>query len=337
MNRIKIGVICPSEIAFRRFMPSLSELDEFEFAGVAIADACEWDGELTDELLDLELRKALNFTENYGGTVYKSYSSMIEDDSIDAIYLPLPPALHYKWGKEVLRHNKHLFLEKPSTTSLEDTKELVELAKGKDLALHENYMFVYHKQLEEINEIVESGEIGDVRLYRMAFGFPRRAANDFRYNKKLGGGTLLDNGGYTIKLASLLLGETAKIVSSYLNYIDGFEVDIFGTATVVNDEGLTAQIAFGMDNSYKCDLEIWGSKGTLFANRIFTAPDGFVPKLTKKVGNNPEEIIDLSADCTFKKSIEFFKSCIDSIGNREKSYSNLIRQLKLVEMIKKEN
>lgn len=337
MNRIQIGVICPSEIALRRFMPSLSELAEFEFAGVAIADASEWDGELTDELLDSELRKASNFIENYGGTVYKSYTSMIEDDSIEAIYLPLPPALHYKWGKEVLLHNKHLFLEKPSTTSLEDTKELVELAKVKDLALHENYMFVYHKQLEEINEIVESGEIGDIRLYRMAFGFPRRAANDFRYNKKLGGGTLLDNGGYTIKLASLLLGETAQIASSNLNYIDDFEVDVFGTATVVNDEGLTAQIAFGMDNSYKCDLEIWGSKGTLFANRIFTAPDGFVPKLIKKVGNNPEEIIDLSADCTFKKSIEFFKSCIDSIGNREKSYSNLIRQSKLVEMIKKEN
>lgn len=336
MDKVRIGVICPSEIAFRRFMPSLSELSEFEFSGVAIADAFEWDGELTDELLDSELRKALNFTENYGGTVYKSYSSMIEDDSIDAIYLPLPPALHYKWGKEVLLHNKHLFLEKPSTTSLEDTKELVELAKGKDLALHENYMFVYHKQLEEINEIVESGEIGDIRLYRMAFGFPRRAANDFRYNKKLGGGTLLDNGGYTIKLASLLLGETAQVASSNLNYIDDFEVDVFGTATVVNDEGLTAQIAFGMDNSYKCDLEIWGSKGTIFANRIFTAPDGFVPKLVKKVGNNPEEIIDLSADCTFKKSIEFFKSCIDDSKYREKDYSNLIRQATLVEQIKRE-
>ena len=335
MEKIRIGVICPSEIAFRRFMPSLSDLDEFEFAGVAIADAYEWDGKLTDELLSSELKKANNFTENYGGAAYKSYTSMIEDDSIDAVYLPLPPALHYKWCKKVLQNNKHLFLEKPSTTSIDNTEELVLLAKEKDLALHENYMFVYHKQLEQINEIVESGEIGDVRLYRIAFGFPRRAANDFRYNKALGGGTLLDNGGYTIKLASLLLGDTAKIVNSNLNYIDDFDVDIFGSATMVNDDGLTAQIAFGMDNSYKCDLEVWGSKGTLFANRIFTAPDGFVPKLVKKVGNEPEEIIDLSEDYTFRKSLEFFKSCIDSCENREKSYSNLIRQSALVEQIKR--
>ena len=196
-------------------------------------------------------------------------------------------------------------------------------------------MFVYHNQLEQINSIVESGEIGDVRLYRIAFGFPRHASNDFRYNKKLGGGTLLDNGGYTIKLASLLLGENARIVASNLNYIDDFDVDVFGTATLINDKGLTAQLAFGMDNSYKCDLEVWGSKGTLFANRIFTAPDGFVPKLIKKVGNEPEEIVELSADYTFRKSIAHFRKCIDNSKDREENYSNLIKQAALVDQIRR--
>ena len=335
MNKIRIGVICPSEIAFRRFMPSLSEVSGFEFAGVAIADANEWDGVLTEDILSSELTKASQFIENYGGNIYKSYTTMIEDESISAVYLPLPPALHYKWGKEVLLHNKHLFLEKPSTTSLSDTEDLVSLAQKKDLALHENYMYIYHNQLEQIKSMVESGEIGDVRLYRIAFGYPRRSANDFRYNKKLGGGTLLDNGGYTINLASLLLGKSAKIVASNLYYIDEFDVDIFGTATLVNDEGLTAQIAFGIDNNYKCDLEIWGNKGTLFANRIFTAPDGFVPKLVKKVGNAPEEVVELSADYTFRKSIAHFLECINNSKVREENYSNLIKQANLVEQIKR--
>lgn len=335
MNKIRLGVICPSEIAFRRFMPSLSESDEFEFAGVAIADAIEWEGVLTDEMLATEQKKAAQFVESYGGRIYESYSSMIQDESINVIYLPLPPALHYKWGKEVLLHNKHLFLEKPSTTSLENTEELVALAKERGLALHENYMYIYHNQLRQIKSIVEAGEIGDVRLYRIAFGFPRRSSNDFRYNKKLGGGTLLDNGGYTINLASLLLGKSAKIIASNLYYIDEFDVDIFGTATLVNDEGLTAQIAFGIDNSYKCDLEIWGSKGTLFANRIFTAPDGFVPKLVKKVGNAPDEIVELSADYTFRKSFAHFLECINNSKVREEDYSNLIKQADLVEEIRR--
>ena len=334
MDRIRIGVICPSEIAFRRFMPALSSLDTFEFAGIAIASANEWSGEYSDSIHEYELKKAQSFIENYGGKVFESYQSLIEDNTVDAVYLPLPPALHYEWGRKALMNNKHLFLEKPSTTSSADTSELISLAKEKKLALNENYMFVYHSQLDEIRRIIESGEIGDVRLYRIAFGFPRRAASDFRYNKALGGGTLLDNGGYTVKLASILLGSSAKVVCSHLNYTDEFEVDLFGSATMMNDDGVTAQLSFGMDNCYKCDLEVWGSKGNLFTNRIFTAPDGFTPKLIKKNGNEPETTIDLPIDSTFEKSIIRFQDCIYDDEIRYKEYDILQNQAALIEQMK---
>ena len=334
MDRIRTGVICPSEIAFRRFMPALSSLDTFEFAGIAIASANEWSGEYSDSIHESELKKAQSFIENYGGKVFESYQSLIEDNTVDAVYLPLPPALHYEWGRKALMNNKHLFLEKPSTTSSAGTSELISLAKEKNLALHENYMFVYHSQLDEIRRIIESGEIGDVRLYRIAFGFPRRAASDFRYNKALGGGTLLDNGGYTVKLASILLGSSAKVVCSHLNYTDEFEVDLFGSATMMNDDGVTAQLSFGMDNCYKCDLEVWGSKGNLFTNRIFTAPDGFTPKLIKKIGNEPETTIDLPIDSTFEKSIIRFQDCIYDDEIRYKEYDILQNQAALIEQMK---
>lgn len=164
-------------------------------------------------------------------------------DDIDAVYLPLPPALHFKWAKLALEHGKHVFVEKPSTTDAVDTNGLIELARKNNLAFHENYMFVYHEQLKVINDVVESGEIGDIRLYRISFGFPRRAQNDFRYNKSLGEGALIDAGGYTIKYGSYLLGDTAKLTTTQLNYIDEFGVDMYGSATMVNDKGVTAQLA----------------------------------------------------------------------------------------------
>ncbi|MBK6087622.1 Gfo/Idh/MocA family protein [Ruminococcus difficilis] len=337
MSKIRIGVICPSEIAFRRFMPALNEVEEFEFSGVAIAAANEWNGEYSDSILESELMKAQGFIENYGGKIFMSYSSLIEDESIDAVYLPLPPALHYRWGMKALENNKHLFIEKPSTTSAEDTESLISLAESKDLAIHENYMFVYHKQITEIMRIIESGEIGDVRLYRIAFGFPRRSINDFRYNKELGGGTLLDNGGYTVKLASILLGETARIVCSNLNYIEDFKVDIFGTATMINDSGLTAQLSFGMDNCYKCDLEVWGSKGNLFTNRIFTAPAGFTPKLVKKVNNDPDILLNLPEDSSFEKSIREFLQCISLKDKRVSAYKSILKQARLIDNIREIN
>ncbi len=329
---IKVGIICPSEIAFRRFLPSLQKAEGFEYVGVAIANKDEFAG-ATDEIFAKERQKAQNFVDNYGGKIFEGYERMITSPEIDVIYLPLPPALHYKWAKMVLENGKHAFVEKPSTTNLADTEELIRIASEKDLALHENYMFIFHDQLKAIDKVVKSGEIGDVRLYRISFGFPRRAQNDFRYNKALGGGALLDAGGYCMKYANYLLGNSAKVVSAQANYLPEFEVELFGSATMVNDKGLTAQLAFGMDNDYKCEIEIWGSQGTITSNRILTAPAGFVPTYTIKK-NQDIETRELPADDAFLKSILRFKNCIEDKEVREDNYQILARQEKLVEDFK---
>jgi dTDP-3,4-didehydro-2,6-dideoxy-alpha-D-glucose 3-reductase len=332
----RIGIICPSEIALRRFLPALSLIPDFKFIGVAIADKSEWQGATNDIILNEE-KKTKSFINQYGGKLFRSYKSLINSIEIDAIYLPLPPALHYYWGKQALLVGKHILIEKPATTTLFHTNEIIELAKCKNLAVHENYMFSFHNQLKTINEIIASGEIGDVRLYRITFGFPRRSNNDFRYNKFLGGGALLDAGGYTIKYASILLGESTKLVQAQSNYINDFNVDIAGSAVLVNEMGTTAQIAFGMDNSYKCDLEVWGAKGSLFTGRVLTAPSDFVPEVIIKVGN--ETVIrQLPSDDAFKKSILHFKQCIENDYIRTNNYKTIMKLAHLVnEFIEKAN
>ena len=335
MEKTRIGIICPSEIAFRRFMPAIQKLDCAEYVGVAHASAKEWfgDSQPDDTLILSEKTKAENFQKEYGGKVFDSYAELLSSSEVDAIYLPLPPALHYRWAKEALTHGKHIFLEKPSTTSFADTNNLINIAKEKSLAVHENYMFAFHKQIAEIQDIIASGKLGDVRLYRIAFGFPQRAKNDFRYNKALGGGALLDCGGYTIKLAAMLLGDSAKLAYSKINYTDGFDVDIYGSAAMVNYDGVTAQLSFGMDNSYKCELEVWGSKGFLRTERILTAPDGFEPTAEITIGNKTETV-KLSADDTFGKSIKHFCRCVNEDEVRLTNYKTIIKQAELVDKVK---
>lgn len=333
---IRIGIICPSEIAFRRFMPALQQAEGIKFAGIAYASPEEWFGDISkvtpeaiSEQQDRECSKAQTFIDTYDGQLFKGYQTLIESDDIDAVYLPLPPALHFKWAKMALENGKHVFVEKPSTTCLAETDELIKIASEKGLALHENYMFVFHDQLKAIDDVVASGEIGDVRLYRISFGFPRRAQNDFRYNKALGGGALLDAGGYTMKYANYLLGNTAKVVSAQVNYLPDFEVEMFGSATMVNADGLTAQLAFGMDNDYKCEVEIWGSNGTITSNRILTAPVGFASSYTIKK-NQDVETRSLPADDAFLKSIMHFVKCVSDISVRKENYKVLLRQENLI-------
>lgn len=316
MKTLRLGIIGTSDIAFRRFLPALSKSSEFEYVGVA----------------SRELDKTKKFVETYGGRGYSSYDELLYDEKIDVVYVPLPPALHYEWGKRALESGKHIFLEKPATTNKKHTKKLIEIARDRGLAVHENYMFAFHSQLHEIIKLIDSGEIGDIRLYRISFGFPKRADNDFRYNKEMGGGSLLDCGGYPIKLATLLLGESAHITTSCLNFVDNYEVDLFGTATIQNNDGVAAQVSFGMDNSYKCELEAWGSKGCIFTDRIFTAPSDFMPSivLTK---DNRKEIIKLNNHDQFLESINFFKKCIVNDNVRLENYLQILHQQTLVDNI----
>lgn len=333
---IRIAIISPSEIAYRRFMPALSKIDQIQYVGIAYANRDEWFGkdcdvqnDIAEQVIEQERNKTVLFKKQYGGKIFKSYTSLLESDEIDAVYLPLPPALHFEWAKKALLSNKHILVEKPATTSYEETKELIDLAKKRGLAVHENYMFTFHKQLTAIDNIVKSGKIGDVRLYRLSFGFPKRSSNDFRYNKKLGGGALFDCGGYTIKYATLLLGSTANIASAQLNYIKEFTVDVYGSATLVNDQGITVQVAFGMDNSYKCELEIWGSKGSLITGRILTAPADYIPSATINIEGELEEIV-LPPDDTFKKSIQHFLDSINDTNSRVNNYDSIINQAKMI-------
>ncbi len=324
MKKYNVGIICPSEIAFRRFLPSLQRVEEFNFVGVAIASPEEWAGEgnvteATLAVIDKERQKAQTFVDNYGGRIFEGYQTLIETPGVDVVYLPLPPALHYKWAKRTLEAGKNAYVEKPFTTSFEDTQALLSIAKEKKLAVHENYMFVFHNQLQAIKDLVVAGEIGKVRQYRVSFGFPRRAANDFRYNKALGGGALLDAGGYCLKYASWLLGDSAKLVCANAYYEPEFEVDIFGSATMVNDEGTVVQMSFGMDCDYKCELEAWGSTGTLTTGRILTAPDGLEPDMLIK--HNQELVTKkLPADNAFEKSIRHFCLCLVNKEERENNY-----------------
>lgn len=331
---IRIGVLAPSEIAYRRFVPAIINSEIIQYVGVACAQYNEWD-ELSKDVncIPRELEKANKFKEAFGGRVYEGYHSMLSANDIDAIYVPLPPGLHYKWGNEVIDANKHLFLEKPFSDSLSHTKELIENAAKNNLAVHENFAFVYHKQLYQIRQLISSGAIGEVRLIRTAFGFPYRGKEDFRYHRSMGGGALLDCGGYPTRLAQLLLGDSVKVLTSALSSAREHDVDVYGSATLCNDNNQVAQISFGMDNAYKCELEVWGSSGVLQTSRVFTPTADMETVITIKSDNCKEYKIE--PDDQFLHSAECFVECINDLCTRDLRMKEILTQAQLMEDIRR--
>ena len=332
---MKISVICPSEIAYRRFMPAIKKSDYFEYNGVGYhsENECFNISINAKEIVEASRTKANKFKSYYGGIVYDSYEDVILDTRIDAVYIPLPPLLHYEYAKKALNQSKHVFLEKPACLSLNEMEELLFIAKSKELAVHENFMFMYHTQLGSIQKLIETDIIGKVRLFRISFGFPFRGSNDFRYNKKLGGGALADVGCYTLKLSAYLLGKTCKIESAIACYDKDYEVDISGHGILTNELNQVVEVSYGMDNEYKYDLEVWGSKGTLFTNRIFTAPVSYNPVVNISK-NGVIERYNFDSDDSFYNSIEYFRKCIEDKQARNMHYDELRFQARLFEQFK---
>ncbi|MDF2841816.1 MAG: gfo/Idh/MocA family oxidoreductase [Herbinix sp.] len=318
MKTIKFGIIGAADIAYRRFLPALTNNGNCEYIGVASKSG----------------KRVLQFKKDFGGIIYHSYEELLHDTNIDAVYIPLVPSLHYEWSKKAIEAGKHVFLEKPATINAYQTKNLVEYARLKGVAIYENFAFTLHNQILIIKQLLQNKAVGDIRKIYIKFGYPRRLEADFRYNRELGGGALLDCGVYTLKLTRFLLGENCEVTYSKLYYDEKSNVDLYGSATFQNNKSQIADVSFGIDMEYQCSLEIWGSNGIIRAPRIFTAPADYYVNLIL-IRNNVEKIIPAGISNQFYKAIEYFINCIEDQDKREICLSDMSDQSMLVEKLQK--
>ncbi len=315
---LKFGVLGGADIAKRIFIPSLIKSENAKCIAVASNNN----------------EKREFFKNEFNVDVTDDYYDILKDPNIDSVYIPLPPTLIYKWAVLALKNNKNVYLEKPLSTKHSQTKKLIKLSEKKSLVIQENYMFQYHSQLKWIKDTIESGEIGEVRLIKTSFGFPFRGKNDFRYCKKLGGGALMDAGGYVTKMASLMLGNTIKVKTASKNDSKDLDVDIFGSVSFENSDGLVCQASYGMDCSYQCSLEIWGSKGRIYTNRIFTAPENLKPTIEFE-NIEGKKTITLLNDNHCLNSIEKFCEAVKNKELEKEFKDKILLQSGLINDIRK--
>lgn len=91
----------------------------------------------------------------------KKHEDLLHSD-LDAVAIATPVWTHYPLAKTFLEAGKHVFVEKPITRSSQECKELIEIARERDLVLMVGHTFEYTAAVNKIKEIVSSGELGDI-------------------------------------------------------------------------------------------------------------------------------------------------------------------------------
>ena len=91
------------------------------------------------------------------------YEQILNNPSFDAVVIATPVKYHYPLAKASLLAGKHTFIEKPMAASSAECEELIQIAERKGLVLMVDHTFLYSSPVRKIAEIVEAGDIGDIR------------------------------------------------------------------------------------------------------------------------------------------------------------------------------
>ncbi len=239
---------------------------------------------------------------------------MLADPEIDVVYLATPTSLHVQHGRQVLKSGKHLWCEKPLSTSLPEAEALIEVTRTTGLSLAVICGPRYHPQFFALREQIVQGAVGQPKRIEAAFHFPHVAPDNFRYNPDLGGGALLDVGFYLLTVVEALVPARLTQLSCQLETETGYRVDTSGKAQLQFEGGLHADLSWGYGKAYQNSLRVAGNKAELIAGPFFSKPQNLPPFIRLISENGHRREIDFENKNQF---IEMFRAFSRGIPDKK--------------------
>jgi len=216
---------------------------------------------------------------NGGEKIYNSYEALVNDPQVDAIYIATPHRFHFENAMLCLNAGKPVLCEKPLTVNAAETRELIKIARAKNVFLLEALWTRFLPIYDPIRQWLDEQAIGDLHLISSTFGFNTPKGKDDRWlNPELAGGTLLDMGVYPISTsqwvvrqlpesfgAKAIVGETGvdELMSVVLQYPNGV-ISQFSSSFLSN--GVNDMFIYGTKGFIRIHANYWGAtKATLSA------------------------------------------------------------------------
>lgn len=191
---------------------------------------------------------------------YGGFDELLADPDVDAVYIALPNALHVEWAVRALEVGKHVLSEKPLTRDPLEAERAFDAAERAGRILMEGFMYRHHPQTKRLVQLVRDGEIGELRLVRSHFSFTLDRPRDVRWERDLGGGSLLDLGCYCTNLMRTLAGEPERVYAEQITAPSG--VDVRFAATLRFAAGALGHFDCAFDLPRRIGFEAVGSDGS---------------------------------------------------------------------------
>ena len=167
--------------------------------GVEIVAAC-----------DVNAAAAEALAQRTGATAYTDPQAMLAEARPDAVSLLTPPAARMPLVQTLCERGVHVFCEKPLADSVAVAEQMAQAADRSGVLLLVAVCHRFHEPVRRTRELIDSGTLGEVRMFRNRFGYPWTMAEDRLRGR---GGVLLDNGAHSADLFRFLVGEPTRVLA----------------------------------------------------------------------------------------------------------------------------
>ncbi len=306
-------------------------------------------GRACDELECVELsaicdisEEALNrYAESFGvERLYRDLDQMLTSEELDIAIIANWGAFHAETGIQIAksRRVKAILCEKPFTSNAAEAEQFVKAAISNGVLVAEAFKFRHHPMHLKAKELIDSGEIGDVKTIRSTFctggrgGGPetRPPERNWRFNKAKGGGSIYDLGCYCIHHARFVFD--ADPVSAFAIQQWGIEVDDAMYILLTFPGERTAQISIGFNSATAQYAEICGTKGMLRLDRIWNNENR--PVSIEKQTVDGSESIEFAPVYQFANQLQHLCDCLTTGQPHRISPENSIHQMKVIDAVR---
>jgi xylose dehydrogenase (NAD/NADP) len=249
------GVLGAGYIARVAMVPALASLPAARLLGIASRDPA----------------RASSLATAYGvPRVYSDYQALLDAPDIQCVYIALANHQHREWVERAAAAGKSILCEKPLGRDAAEAQAMRAACERAGVALMEALMYRFHPRITHALELIASGVIGEPREVEAAFNFPLADSANYRLDPALGGGALLDVGGYCVTAARFFLGEEPSAVRASARYAPA-GANLAISALLEHVSGRLARIACAFDTAEYQRVTVIGSAAALELPYAFTA------------------------------------------------------------------
>ena len=243
---------------------------------------------------------------------YSDYGEFLKSN-IDAVYIGSRNSDHYEQVILAAKAGKHILCDKPLSVTAEEAEEMVRVCRENNVQFAVNFVYRFHPLTIKLKEILDSGLIGSLINIQGQFATNFLPGDNFRYDKKLGGGAMLDLAPHVLDLFRFLGGEIMEINGCVENLVYKVGVDDFAAGIVKFEKGHYGyfNVAFCVPRAFN-RLEITGTRGSVSIDNLIAGKfphsakmtiilEGETKKAFRKRGNKLHRLIK-SVNTSFIKN-----------------------------------